>query len=502
VDLLLTHAYFLHDDPIERAVMKPYPPLGLLYLTSHLRRAGVDVQVFDATFETFDSFVRVMQRERPSVVGIYCTLMTRVSALRMIGAAKAQGARVVVGGPEPTNYAAEYLSHGADVVVNGEGEITMEALLPALAARDAHRLHDVLGVTFLDEAGAVVHNAPRPVIANLDEQPLPARDAIDLGRYVRTWRTHHGLGSVSLITARGCPFRCNWCSHSVFGHTHRRRSPARVADEVEEILARWKPDQLWYADDVFTINRKWLSAYADELTGRGIRVPFETITREDRLDEQVVQTLARMGCRRLWIGAESGSQRVLDRMERQTDAARMREMIRLVKHHGIATGTFVMLGYEGEAEDDLIETVTHLEDALPDVVLTTLAYPIKGTPYHAQVTDRVASLRAWAEGSDRDLTVLGRHSRRYYMFATRWMLARVELARAVRERRGDLRELRRIAALRAGAALGRAGMVLTRHEREDGQPAPAPSPSMHELLRASRDIARDVFQRRWSTTTK
>src|SRR6185295_5742311 len=142
-----------------------------------------------------------------------------------------------------------------------------------------------------------------------------------------------------------------------------------------------------------------------------------TITREDRLNEKVIRTLASMGCYRLWIGAESGSQRVLDAMERRTNATRMREMIKLVKKHGIRAGTFIMLGYDGETWADIDATARHLREAVPDDVLTTLSYPIKGTPYYEQVADRIVGDRSWEDGSDRNLTVRGRNSRRFYRHA-------------------------------------------------------------------------------------
>ena len=203
------------------------------------------------------------------------------------------------------------------------------------------------------------------------------------------------MGSVSLITARGCPYTCTWCSHSVFGYSHRRRSPSNVVDEVEHIVDTYHPDLLWYADDVFTINHKWLYEYADEMERRGFQLPFETISREDRLNEDVVKTLARLGCYRLWIGAESGSQKVLDLMKRRTNAERVRDMVHLLKKHGIEVGMFIMLGYDGEERSDLEATVEHLKEAGPDTFLTTVAYPIKGTPYYQTVADRVIARQAW-----------------------------------------------------------------------------------------------------------
>jgi len=271
-------------------------------------------------------FEQRLDELRPPIVGIYTNLMTRGNVLAMAAAAKARGARVILGGPDPANHVDQYLDHGADVIVIGEGELTMEELLPALAQRTPAELGAITGIAYRGVDGAVIRNLPRAAIKDLDAQPFPDREAIDLGRYLDTWKRSHGKSAVSLITARGCPYTCTWCSHAVYGYTHRRRSPENVADEVEAIIARYSPDTLWYADDVFTIHRGWLMKFAAELERRGIRIPFETISREDRLDEEIVATLARMGCFRLWVGAESGSQRILDAMKRRTDAARVQEV--------------------------------------------------------------------------------------------------------------------------------------------------------------------------------
>jgi len=463
VDILLTHGYSLFDDPHELKVMKPYPPLGILYNAAYLKRAGFDVRVFDTTFSSIAEFKAYLTRERPPVVGLYTNLMTKFNVLKMIALCQQAGATVILGGPEPANYLDEYLARGADVIVIGEGEATLAELLPRLSKDGAHRLEGIAGVAYRREDGSIERNTARSYLPDLDALPDPDRDAIDLDRYVATWRTHHGAGSASLICARGCPYHCEWCSHAVYGHSHRRRSPQRVAAEVEHLLARYQPDQLWYADDVFTIKHSWLFEYATELKRRNLRVPFECISRADRLNEQVIDRLAEMGCYRLWIGSESGSQNVLDLMKREVSVEQVQAMTRALKKRGIQTGMFIMLGYEGEDERDLEATVEHLKQAAPDVFLTTVAYPIKGTPYYAKVTDRVLARSEWEQRSDRDLSVKGRHSPRYYSFATRWMVNAVRLDRISRAGRNPI-ELVKAA---ANLAAGRVGMRLTASERDE-----------------------------------
>src|SRR5258708_39968250 len=205
-----------------------------------------------------------------------------------------------------------------------------------------------------------------------------------MDQYVSVWREHHGTGAVSLITARGCPYHCRWCSHQVFGKTHRRRTPASVADELAWLIGGYHPDLAWMADDVFTIHHGWLFQYASELKQRGLKLPFECISRADRLNRQVVRPLAGLGCFRVWIGSESGSQRILDAMERGVTVAEVRSAVSQLKAQGIQTGMFFMWGYEGEDLSDIEATYEHVNSCQPDVFLTTVSYPIKGTPYYEQ----------------------------------------------------------------------------------------------------------------------
>ncbi len=431
MDLLLTHGYFLNEDAKECQIMKPYVPLGILYLASHLRSKGFAVEVFDTTFSSREDLLNVLRSGPPAVVGVYANLMTRPNVVQILREAKEAGWKTLVGGPEPAAYVPEYLAAGADVVVIGEGELTLEELLPALQSGGSQALEDVRGIAFRRPDGTICQTPPRPQIQNLDSQPWPSRDSVPIQKYLETWRTYHGTGSVSLITARGCPYHCRWCSHAVYGKTHRRRNPRAVADELEWIINRYEPDMVWFADDVFTIHHGWLFEYAAEIKRRGLRIPFECISRADRLNPRVVDTLAEIGCFRIWIGSESGSQRLLDAMDRGVTVEQVQGATRLCKSRGIQTGMFLMWGYEGEELVDIEATVEHVKRSDPDTFLTTVAYPIKGTPFFEEVTWRVASSKPWAEGSDRDFQIRGRHSRRFYGFADQLLRSEVELSRTL-----------------------------------------------------------------------
>jgi anaerobic magnesium-protoporphyrin IX monomethyl ester cyclase len=432
MDLLLTHGYFLYEDPKELQIMKPYVPLGILYLSSHLRAQGFSVEIFDTTFRKPEELFSLIHSAAPSVLGVYANLMTRSNVIRILRTAKEAGWKTIAGGPEPGAYIEEYLSAGADVVVIGEGEKTLEELLPAMRAGSASALMGVNGIAFRADDGSICRTPPRSLIPDLDRQPWPDREKADLDQYVKVWREYHGMGAVSLITARGCPYRCRWCSHGVYGHTHRRRKPAFVVDELEWLIKRYHPDMAWLADDVFTIHHGWLYQYAEEMKRRKLRLPFECISRADRLNERVMDALAELGCFRVWIGSESGSQRLLDVMERGVTVEEVQAAVSLAKSRGIQTGMFLMWGYGDEDLNDIEATIEHVKQTDPDVFLTTISYPIKGTPYYGEVASRLVTLKPWSEGSDRDYHIRGRHSHRFYRSADELLRAEVELSRLAR----------------------------------------------------------------------
>jgi radical SAM superfamily enzyme YgiQ (UPF0313 family) len=305
-DILLTHGYFLHEDAKELEIMRPYPPLGLLYISAYLRRRGFDVGLFDTTFARREDLYATLQRAPGGVLGLYTNLMTRKTLLDIVRVARDHGWTVVLGGPESANYPDEYLRRGAD--------------------------------------------------------------------------------------------------------------------EVEHIKAAYQPDQVWYADDVFTIHHGWLLKFAAELKRRHLKLPFETISRADRMmREDILATLAEMGCYRIWIGSESGSQRILDAMERGVTAEQVQWVTKAAQRHGIQVGMFLMWGYEGEEIEDIAATIEHVKRCNPDVFFTTVAYPIMNTAYYKTVADRVLLKGDWADSTDREYAIQGRHSRTYYKYADQWL---------------------------------------------------------------------------------
>lgn len=454
--LLLSHGYFLATDPVEQKVMRPYPPLGLLYLSAYLKKAGHDVAVFDSTFSTPEKLVAELRDRRPRWLGLYANLMTRPRIVALIKEAGELGIPVIAGGPDASGNAEEYLRHGATVVVRGEGEATLAELLSRWSGADPPE--DVAG-TSVRLGAKVIHSPDRALIPSLEGHPWPDRGAIDLAPYLSAWRTHHGYGSISLITARGCPYTCRWCSRAVYGESHRRRPVDDVVAEIEFIQRRYSPEKLWFVDDVFTIHKGWTLEFAAKMKAKGLRIPFECISRAERVDEEVADALVDLGCFRVWIGSESGSQRILDAMDRRVKVDVVQKATRLLRAKGIEVGFFIMVGYEGEEDRDLVATVEHIRKAAPDIVLTTTSYPIRGTPYASDLGDRAVNERPWAVASDRETLVRGRRSKDYYLAARSWIENDAAAGRLRREGRS-------IAAL---APLARAHWARARMKWREGE---------------------------------
>ncbi|HEX2606050.1 MAG TPA: radical SAM protein [Flavisolibacter sp.] len=415
--IILTHGYFLKEDEKEKQIMRPYVPLGILYIAAFLDRNGYLTQVFDSTFSDFDSFCRNLLKEQPDVIGIYTNLMTKINVLHMIRFIRSQAVlhrtRIILGGPEVRNHVSNFLHHGADVLVLGEGEETMLELVQVYEKEAMAPIHDILGIAYL-ENGQVRQNAERTKIRELDTLPFPGRHKVNLQLYLDAWKSRHGVSTISINTMRGCPYSCKWCSRAVYGQSYRRRSPSNVADEMEAIQNTYSVDSIWFVDDVFTISHKWLQQFAEEIRRRKIRLSFECITRADRMNEEVIQLLKESGCFRVWIGAESGSQKIIDKMDRRVEVGQVRDMIRSARAGGLQAGTFIMVGYPGETKEDIYETVKHLKLSDPDLFTITVAYPIKGTPLYAEVENQFLTRLDWESSTDRDIDFVRTYKRKVY----------------------------------------------------------------------------------------
>jgi len=459
--VLLSHGYFLSEDPKEKIIMRPYPPLGILCLSAYLKQMGVDTSVYDTTFSTLDHFKSYLRQHRPRFLALYVNLMTKRNILAMMKFVREDAdlnrTFIVLGGPEVRHHDEEFLRFGADVIVFGEGESTLHDVVTMLDGGLNPFWDTIEGIAYLNMAGGVVRTPEREKIKDLDRLPLPDRLAIDHQLYFDAWKQKHGKSAISINTMRGCPYTCKWCSRAVYGLSYRRRSPEKVVQEIQWIQKHYQVDTIWFVDDVFTVSHKWLKAFVDALQEAGTSISYECITRADRMNEEVVDLLAQSGCFRVWIGAESGSQQVLDAMDRRVEARQVRDMIRLSQAKGIQAGTFIMLGYPGETEADIVETARHLFESAPDLFTITVAYPIKGTDLYESVEKELITDKNWEERSDRDLDFPRTYPRRYYDHAVRWVTNWVHASLAWRKKQ-YVKSIK----FRSKAAVAWAGMLRNR----------------------------------------
>ena len=419
--LLLTHGYFLEEDEVEKQIMKPYPPLGLLYLSAFLDQNLVQHHVFDSTFSSEKKWFNYILETQPKIIAFYTNLMTKVKILDLIKKIRKQAdiqeVKILLGGPDITYNWKNYLEHGADFLIIGEGEETILEFVQEF--KNEQKFENITGLVFKNKAGEYIKNSPRTKVKNVDLFPFPNRKKIDLNMYLKTWKKHHGKSTLNISTQRGCPYTCQWCSTAVYGQSYRRRSPELVVDEIENLIQNYNPDALWFVDDVFTVSHKWIAAFAKEMKARNISIPFECITRAERLNPQIFEQLKSAGCFRIWIGAESGSQRIIDLMKRQVDIHKVSDMIKMAKNYSIESGTFIMVGYPTETKKDIQLTIDYLKDANPDIFTITVAYPIKGTGLYTQIEKEITVQPNWAISTDRQIDFKRTYPRVYYNYAVR-----------------------------------------------------------------------------------
>lgn len=426
--VLLTHAYYLGSDEKESKIMKPYPPLGILYLAAYLEKKEIATDVIDSTFIDFEKHIEQIKNNAPDFIGIYTNLMTKINVIKLINAIKNEPklvhTKIILGGPEVKFNSINFHNNGAEFIVKGEGEETFHELISAIWANKT--IKTIQGLSYIKN-GEIIENEDRKKLLDMDSLPFPAREKINLELYFNAWKERHGASTISVSTMRGCPYTCKWCSRAVYGKSYRRKNAKLVVDELQKIQTQFNFDTIWFVDDVFTVSHKWLSEFTTEIITRNVKIKYECITRADRMNTEVIQLLKQSGCYRVWIGAESGSQKIIDLMDRRVDVNQVREMIIETRKNGIEAGTFIMLGYPGEKEDDIIETLHHLKVSNPDYFTITTAYPIKGTELYIENENNFMNSPDWASTSDRDIKLKTEFSKKYYHYAISWINTEMQL---------------------------------------------------------------------------
>lgn len=483
-DVLLGHALFMARDPKQLAKMRPYPPLGTLYAATVLRDAGLRVALFDAMVEDGpEAFGGALDAHEPALVVLFedsfnfyskmCLGTMRDAALQMVRAAVDRGIPAVVAGSDASDDPAAYLTAGALAVMLGEAEHTLRDVAMALfepssdgrnafgpgkhavradptsggrtAARPGHhadranigaQLQAIPGLALSDaQAPGGVHRTPaRPPERDPDIFGAPARDLVDMAAYRSRWRAAHGEWSLNMVSTRGCPFHCNWCAKPIWGQRYAMRDPVAVAEELASVGDEFRPDHIWFADDIFGLRPEWTARFGRAVERLGARTPLTVQTRVDLVDEAAADGLARAGCSMAWLGVESGSQRVLDAMEKGIRVDAVPAAVERLRRHGIGVGLFIQFGYPGETWDDMMLSVSLVRDTLPDEIGVSVSYPLPGTPFHERVAAELGDITHWSDSRDLAMLFKGTYTtdfyRRLHALLHRDHAARLALSRA------------------------------------------------------------------------
>jgi anaerobic magnesium-protoporphyrin IX monomethyl ester cyclase len=341
-----------------------------------------------------------------------CTTVRRDSALAMISAARARDCRIAVNGPDVADNPAVYLAAGADAVALGEGEMALAELI-GLWTRGEDGADDVAGL-ILPGPGRLTTTRPRGPIRDLDALPPPAWDLLDIQAYRRAWTSAHGEFSWNMASSRGCPYTCNWCAKPTFGRRYTVRSPADVVHELARLKAEVAPDHVWFADDIFGLDVDWAAALAQEIEAAGCRIPFSMQSRVNLMTDRMVEALARAGAREVWLGVESGSQKVLDAMDKGSTVDAARAATRTLKAHGVRACWFIQLGYPSENWEDILSTRDLIRAEQPDEIGVSVAYPLPGTEFHSRVQAQLGRQRNWKDTGDLAMLFQGAYSTAFY----------------------------------------------------------------------------------------
>ena len=422
-DVLLTHSNHLFHDRKQVRKMQPYPPLQTLLAAACLRGEGYSVALFDATLaEPEAGFEEALARHRPRLVAVVednfnfltkmCLLRNRELAAWMAATAGRAGVPAIVNGADATDRAAEYLHAGFAYVMAGEVEETIVELARSLLG-DGSDSRRVPGVAYLDR-GQVRRTAPRAPAPELDELPIPAWDLVDVEPYRRAWREAHGYFSLNMVSSRGCPYRCNWCAKPIWGDHYRCRAASLVAAEMREIDARFRPDHLWFADDIFALSAHWTREFADAVEAAGRAIPFKMQSRCDLMTRETTRDLRRAGCAEVWMGVESGSQEILDAMDKGTAIHHIYEARENLRRHGIRACYFLQFGYPGETWTEIEKTIALVRETQPDDIGVSVSYPLPGTAFHRMVSSQLGPKENWADSDDLDMMFQGAYTTEFY----------------------------------------------------------------------------------------
>ena len=422
--ILFTHSYFYRFDQKQWDNRQPYPPLGTIYAASVMREAGYNVALFDtALIDSPEKIIPVIEREKPDYLVIYddgfnyltkmCLTNMREAAFKMAEIANQKGIKVIASSSDAADHFEKYIEHGVDFTIIGEGEITLKELITSIE-KGENDFKKIDGLAFTENA-EVIRTSPRQIVKELDSFPMPAWDLVDISSYKKIWMENHGYFSLNIATTRGCPFKCNWCAKPIYGNRYNSRSPLKVAEEIEFLINSFNIHHFWMCDDIFGLKPGWVQEFRNVVKAKGLKFKYKIQSRVDLLlQEDTIAALADSGAETVWVGAESGSQKVLDAMDKGTTVNQIYEATRLLKKNRIRPAFFLQFGYLGEEKNDIEKTISMVLDLMPEEIGISVSYPLPGTKFYEKVKEQLKEKTNWTDSDELALMYKGTFSPSYY----------------------------------------------------------------------------------------
>lgn len=422
--ILFTHSYFYRFDQKQWDTHQPYPPLGTIYAAAVMRNEGYEVSLFDtALIDSPELIKKEISDHKPEYLVIYddgfnyltkmCLTNMREAAFRLAEIAKQNGITVIASSSDAADHYEKYLDRNIDYVVIGEGEITLIELINKLSKKQSD-LEKVDGLAFR-KGTTTIKTAQRQIIKDLDQLPQPAWDLVKIDEYKNIWLTHNKYFSLNIATTRGCPFKCNWCAKPIYGNRYNVRSPQKVVDEIEFLQKNFSVNHFWMCDDIFGLKPGWVQEFRDIIKERKLNFKYKIQSRVDLLlQEDTIEALSQSGAETVWVGAESGSQKILDAMDKGTTVAQIEKAAGLLKQHNIRVAFFLQFGYPGETKEDIDKTINMVLNLMPDEIGISVSYPLPGTKFYENVKDQLKSKSNWTDSDELALMFRSTFTPAYY----------------------------------------------------------------------------------------
>jgi anaerobic magnesium-protoporphyrin IX monomethyl ester cyclase len=423
LDILFSHSYYYKLDPKQWNNKTPYPPLGTLYAAALLRENKYRVDLFDTNLlDSPKRIVEVLQDKSPRYLVIYddgfnyltkmCLTNMREAAFDMIAFGKKNHCTVIVCSSDATDHYDKYLDKGADFIIQGEGELTLLELINAIEKQQP--TENITGIVFRKEATTIV-NPKRPVLKNLDDLPFPAWDLVDIERYKAIWKQSKQEFTLNIATTRGCPYKCNWCAKPIYGNRYNSHSPQYIVKHIKHLVNTYNVHRFWMCDDIFGLKPNWVQEFNAELKKEQLNISYYIQSRVDLLlKEDTIESLAESGLEEVWVGAESGSQKILNAMDKGTTVEQIYEATRLLKEKQIRVAFFIQFGYLGETNEDINKTISMIKDLIPDNLGVSVSYPLPGTKFYEKVKDDLKLKANWTDSDDLAMMFRGTHNTKFY----------------------------------------------------------------------------------------